>query len=154
MGKSSGPQHYPRTREKPPSAAPPPIFFVSSRQPNAYAVVALGIRPCKASSHARMNTIRWILAAPLFLLGAWAILYHWRLIVLFIRVRFFGCQHKWESSVPLFGPICICLGCLVAPMPALLRYCWLSFVIDPATYTFVVSLPFLFRELWTTKNGP
>ena len=102
-----------------------------------------------------MNTIRWILAAPLFLLGAWAILYHWRLIVLFIRVRFFGRQHKWESSIPLVGPICICLGSLVAPAPELLRYAWLPFLIDPATYTLVASLPFLFRDLvWTKKKGP
>jgi hypothetical protein len=101
-----------------------------------------------------MNTIRWVLAAPLFLFGAYVILYHWRLVVLFIRVRFFGCQHKWESSVPLVGPICMFLGCLVAPAPLLLRYSWLSFLIDPATYTFVASIPFLFREFgWTKKKN-
>jgi hypothetical protein len=94
-----------------------------------------------------MNTTRWILAAPLFLLGAWVILYHWRLVVLFIRVRFFGRQHKWESSVPLAGPIFVYLGALASPSPELLHYSWLSFVIDPATYTLIFSLPFLFREL-------
>ena len=99
-----------------------------------------------------MNTIRWILAAPLLLLGAWAILYHWRLVILFIRVRFFGRQHKWESSVPLVGPICICLGSLIAPVPGFARYSWLSVLVDPATYTFVVSVPFLFRELVLSRK--
>ena len=99
-----------------------------------------------------MNAIRWILAAPLLLLGAWAIVYHWRLVVLFIRVRFFGRHHKWESSVPLAGPICICFGLLVAPVPGLVRYSWLSFLIDPATYVFAASLPFLFRELVLAKK--
>ena len=84
-----------------------------------------------------MNTMRWILATPLFLLGAWIIAYHWRLVVLFIRMRFFGCHHKWESSVPLAGPIFICLGSLASPSPELLRWSWLLFVIDPATYTLV-----------------
>jgi hypothetical protein len=99
-----------------------------------------------------MNTTRWFLAAPLFLVGAWAIAYHWRLLVLFIRVRFFGRQHKWESSVPLVGPICICLGAFVAPPVEFLRWAWLSFVIDPATYTLLSSLPLLFRELVLTKK--
>jgi hypothetical protein len=99
-----------------------------------------------------MNTARWILAAPLFLLGAWVIVYHWRMLVFFIRVRFFGCQHKWESSIPLFGPIFIYFGALASPSPMLLRYCWLAFVIDPATYTLIFSLPFLFRELILSRR--
>jgi len=99
-----------------------------------------------------MNTTRWILAAPLFLIGAWVIIYHWRFVVLFIRVRFFGRQHKWESSVPLVGPICILFGSLVSPSPELLRYSWLAFVIDPATYTLIFSLPFLFRELILSRR--
>jgi hypothetical protein len=99
-----------------------------------------------------MNTIRWILAAPLLLLGAWVILYHWRLVAMFIRVRFFGRQNKWESSVPLVGPVCVCLSALVAPAPELLRYSWLSFLIDPASYTLAASLPFLFRELVSPKK--
>ena len=99
-----------------------------------------------------MSTIRWILAAPLIVLGAWAILYHWRLVVLFVRVRFFGRSHKWESSVPLFGPICICLGSLVAPVPGFARYSWLWFLIDPATYILAVSLPFLFRQLALSRK--
>jgi hypothetical protein len=99
-----------------------------------------------------MNTTRWILAAPLFLLGAWIIVYHWRLFVFYIRVRFFRRQHKWESSVPLFGPIFVCLGALVSPSPGLLRYSWLSFVIDPSTYILIFSLPFLFRELILSRR--
>gem|GEM_PF-4639512 len=99
-----------------------------------------------------MTTTRWILAAPLFFLGAWTILYNWRLLVLFIRVRFFGRQHRWESSVPLFGPICICLGASIAPPAEFLRWTWLSFFIDPASHRLLVSLPFLFREMVLTKK--
>jgi hypothetical protein len=99
-----------------------------------------------------MNTTRWILSAPLLLAGVWIIVYHWRLLVFFIRVRFFGCQHKWESSVPLFGPIFILSGAFVSPSPEFFRYSWLSFVIDPATYTLIFGLPFLFRELILSRR--
>ena len=94
-----------------------------------------------------MNTARWILAALFFLFGAWVIVYHFRLLILFIRVRFFGCHHKWESSVVLVGPVFICLGLLIAPAPGLFQYSWVSFVVDPATYTLVFSLPFLFQQV-------
>ncbi len=100
-----------------------------------------------------MNTARWIVAAPLLFLGAWVILYHWRLVILFVRVRFFGRSHKSESSVPLFGPVCVCAGSFVAPGPELLRYAWLSFLGDPATYLLLVSIPFLFREFTSARKS-
>ena len=84
----------------------------------------------KSVPHASMNTIRWVLAAPILLLGAWAILYNWRLVVLFVRVRFFGCHHKWEPSAPLAGPLFIFLGLSVAPAPELLRYSWVWLVFE------------------------
>ena len=111
--------------------------------------------PWYAAAQARVNTARWILAAPLLLLGAGVILYHWRLVVLFIRVRFFGCHHKWESSVPLAGPLFISLGSMFAPAPELFAHVWVSFVVDPATYLLIYSVPTLLREFgWTRKTGP
>lgn len=91
---------------------------------------------------ARMNTIRWILAAPLLLSGVWIILCHWRLVILFMRLHFFGCSHKWESPVPLAGPLFIFLGLFIVHIPKLWHYSWLPLIIDPATYNLIFSLPF------------
>ena len=144
-------------RPLPPNTAlePTPVTPVSFRCGLGLAQVAGGVAQLlvvRPHSHADMNTIRWILAAPLLAYGAVVIVYHWRLLVLHIRVRFFGCHHKWESSVPLAGPIMVFLGSMIAPSPELSRYSWLSVFIDPATYTLIYSLPFLLRQVILSRH--
>lgn len=92
-----------------------------------------------------LSTIRWILAAPFLLLGLVCLLYNWRLVVLYIRVRFFGRLHERESLVFLAGPILIFLGLRFAPVPDIEHYVLLYILVDPATYVFVRALPNLFR---------
>ena len=94
-----------------------------------------------------MNYLRWILAGPFFVLGGWIILNHWRLVVLFVAVRWLGGrQRTWESFVPLAGPLFVFLGCLLAPVFQLVRYSWIALIIDPATCTLIAGLPLLWRE--------
>jgi hypothetical protein len=99
-----------------------------------------------------LTVLRWVVAAPFLVFGAFVILVNWEVVAQFILARCFGRAHKEEFTMPVQGPFWFCFGLMVAAGSELSSYAWLSFVVDPATYILLARFPFLFRE-WLLRKG-
>jgi hypothetical protein len=58
---------------------------------------------------------------------------------------------KWSSPAPFLGPLCVTIGYAITPL-AFKPIIFLAFIVDPDTAIIIISLPWFFRELFSSKK--
>jgi hypothetical protein len=90
-----------------------------------------------------------VIGIGLLLFGVWIIAIFWvytlRKLAALLGI---GTPPKFSSMAPIVGPGSVLIGAYLFGELVFQYVGWWIWLIDTNTYRFVLSLPFLFRELW------
>lgn len=82
-----------------------------------------------------MDILLWIVCIVLVAFGALPTLGNWDVLVRGMLLRRSG------STIPVIGGICILLGLLACPVPAVSKWWYLGLIVDPTIPLYAVFIP-------------
>ncbi len=95
----------------------------------------------------------WIVGGVSLLFGSYIIIIQLYVAIWQAWDRVNGRPLRRYSYAPLGEPLYFQVGAWLLPVYWLHRYAWVGWVLDPATWVLLLSLPFLVSQCWSCEAG-